>query len=96
MYNFYKQKDEDVTHKQKKFILKVCKEAKLASVFERSHDLMVEWMFPELDFATLPAEVAVVVGGALEALDLAQLLQAPVVSLVVEGNCFLHFKVEAI
>jgi hypothetical protein len=49
-------------------------------------------MFPEFNFATLPAEVAVVVVGALEALDLAQLLQAPVVSFVVEGNCFLHFK----
>ncbi len=43
-------------------------------------------MLLELDLAALPAEVAVVVCPALETLHLAELVQAPVVQVVVHDD----------
>ena len=49
--------------------------------------LVVDGVFPELDLAALPAEEAVVIRLALEAVHAAELLQAPVVSLLVLEDC---------
>ena len=49
--------------------------------------LVVDRVKLELDLAAPPAEEAVVVGAALEAVHAAELLQAPVVSLLVLEDC---------
>ena len=53
---------------------------------ERSEMLVVDGVFPELDLAALPAEEAVVIRLALEAVHAAELLQAPVVGLIVRKH----------